>query len=174
VKRRTFGFLADRTRPSDDGINDAAWNLLCELLEIAHRGDVEAQAENSVRWKQVPSWQEKLARLYLWYLLKLRLFIVMGRAPSAGELQALAEGIYPRFSIMVTCQQDELVDTFRGLFALPTPKSRPDGGKFLLIGSVALGVLLATPAEDLGELRPQLAKWIAQNQDLVRIAIEGK
>lgn len=83
-----------------DGLDEANWQILCQAVAAAHRGDVIA-AGNATRRFDTDVAVDAQAGLYLRYLIRYRLADMLGRAPAEQDLRDIANRVYPRFAIVV-------------------------------------------------------------------------
>jgi hypothetical protein len=152
---------------ADDGLDGLSWDVLCQSLAAAHRGDPDAHVAPLLRYeREVP--HDTQAGIYLWYLLRYRVAELLGRRPSSEDLHALAERFYPAFAKLIRGDVRQLEDTLLTVFGLAPADRKVSGGMGVVMGSAALGVLLDDPEPDLAAMRPHLAEWQRANADEFR------
>jgi hypothetical protein len=155
-----------RSNGSRDALDETTWQILCAAAIAAHRGDVHASHMATRRFDiDVPV--DGRAGTYIWWLLRYRLAQLLGRRPSRGDLTQIAGYTEARFGIVI---QDAslLEDLLLTVWRLAPPGRQVTGGRFLIAGVAALGVLLNDPAADLEAVRPDLAAWWQKNLDKFR------
>ncbi len=146
----------------DDGLDVANWNLLRESIAAAYRGDAGAHVAALRRLERdVPV--DAQAGAYLWYLLRYRLAVLLGRRPSPEDLHELAERFYPQFAKLIRGGQAQLENTLLTVFDLAAADKRVKGGMAIVLGTAALGVISDDPETDLATMRPHLADWWRRN-----------
>jgi hypothetical protein len=142
---------------------------LLEIVSAANRGDARAHFLELVTWaRDVPLPSQQRAGGYLLYPLWRRVKVFLGRRPSPEDLHELTGTTYPRFSEIVRANEVQLEETFRRVFEFPPRLAAPTPGEFAVFSSVALGVLLASPQEELEAMRPGPASWLRRNQEQFR------
>jgi hypothetical protein len=150
-----------------DGLDVANWDLLHESVTAAHRGDPEAHVAALRRLeREVPV--DAKAGIYLWYLLRYRIAALLGRRPTPHDLRELGGRIYPEFSKIIRCDQGQLEDMLLTAFEFASEDRKVKGGRAIVMGSAALGVLLEDPEAELAAMRPHLAEWWRRNADEFR------
>lgn len=163
-------FTSRRNRPANavdadqasDGLDTANWELLREVVTAAHQGDAEGHVAALLRLERdVPA--DAKAGAYLWYLLRYRVAAQLGRRPRPEDLHELAQRYAPKLAKLIRGGQDELEDTLLTVFHFPTYGRKVKGGKAIIVGSAALGVLLDDVEAELAEMRPHLADWWDRN-----------
>jgi hypothetical protein len=153
--------------PADDGLDGLSWDVLCQSVAAAHRGDAQAHAAPLLRYeREVP--RDTRAGVYLWYLLRYRVAELLGRRPSPEDLHALAERSYPAFARLIRGDRSQLEDTLFTVFGLACEGRKVGGGMGVVMGSAALGVLLDDPETELAAMRPHLAQWRRASADEFR------
>src|SRR6266851_9762492 len=149
-----------------DGLDDANWAILREVVIAAHRGDAHAAAAVVRRFDtDVPV--DGHAGTYLWWLLRHRVAQLLGRRPARGDITQIAGYLEERFGGVipdVTLLQDVLLTAWN----LGPRERELSSGQFLVAGVTALGVLLREPEADLEAARPDLAAWWQANLDKFR------
>lgn len=164
---------ASRDRPppegadgSGDGLDEANWQILRAAVTASHRGDVHAAHMATRRFDtDVPV--DGRAGTYVWWLLRYRVAQLLGRRPSRGDLTQIAGYAEPRFGEVIT-DSSVLEDVLLTVWKLAPSGREVSGGRFLIAGIAALGVLLDDPSADLEAMRPELAAWWRQNLDKFR------
>ena len=152
---------------ADDGLDGLSWDVLCQSVVAAHRGDAEAHVAPLLRYeREVP--RDGRAGLYLWYLLRYRVAELVGRRPGPEDLHALAERFYPPFAKLIRADRSQLEDTLLTVFGLTAEDRKVSGGTGVVMGSAALGVLLDDPETELAAMRPHLAGWRRAHADEFR------
>lgn len=147
---------------ADDGLDTANWELLREIVTAAYQGDAESHVAALLRLeREVPT--DAKAGAYLWFLLRYRVSALLGRRPRPEDLHELAQRYAPKFAKLIRGGQAELEDTLFTVFDFTTRGSKVKGGKAVIVGSAALGVLLNDVEAELAEMRPSLADWWARN-----------
>jgi hypothetical protein len=153
--------------PEEDGLDGLSWDVLYQSVAAAHRGDDEAHVAPLLRYeREVP--HDGRAGLYLWYLLRYRVAELLGRRPGQEDLHALAGCIYPAFAKLIRGDRSQLEDTLLTVFGLAAEDRKVSGGRGVVMGSAALGVLLDDPESELAAMRPHLAQWRRANADEFR------
>jgi hypothetical protein len=162
ASRRNRSANAVDANQADDGLDNANWQLLREILIAAHQGDAEGHVAALLRLERdVPA--DAKAGAYLWYLLRYRVAALLGRRPRPEDLHELAQRYAPKFAKLVRGGQGELEDTLLTVFDFTTLGRKVKGGKAIVVGSAALGVLLDDVEVELAEMRPHLADWWKRN-----------
>ena len=146
----------------DDGLDEARLQILYEAMAAAHRGDADAAAAAGLRIGTDIS-VDGQAGMYVWYLLRYQVAEMLGHTPSADDLHQIAGRCYPAFSIVVRGDSRLLENTLRTAFALATAQEHVTGGKLVLFGALAVGVLMDNPETELAAIRPHLAAWWQRN-----------
>jgi hypothetical protein len=164
---------ADDCGPSSgDGLDGELWARLHTVVTSANRGDTDSHALELLRWRdEVPLASQQYAGIYLLYLLYRAVKDTLGRSPNQSDLHELTTSAYPRFREIMRAEEGQLEDTFRRAFDLPPLRPPLTAGEFVVFSSVALGVLLVNPDNDLEVMRPGLASWLQRNH--ARIRAEG-
>ena len=156
-------------RPRGDGVNDEVWRRLREIVSAANRGDSRAHVLAFTTWpSELPLASQQRAGAYLLYLLYRQVKVILGRTPSPEDLHKLAASNYPRFHEVLVADEGQLEETFRRAFEFRPLRAPLTPAEFAVFSSVALGVLLANPEQDLEAMRPGLAAWLRRNQERFR------
>jgi hypothetical protein len=151
----------------DDGLDSATWELLRESVIAAHQGDAEGHAAALLRLERDLPVDIK-AGAYLWYLLRYRVAALLGRRPRPDDLHELAQRFSPKFAKLVRSGQGELEDMLLTVFNFAAREMQIKGGRAIVVGSAALGVLLDDAETELTEMRPHLAAWWRRNANEFR------
>ena len=152
------------TVSAGDGLDGLSWEVLCQSLAAAHRGDAQAHVAPLLGYeREVP--HDVRAGLYLWYLLRYRVIEVLGRKPTPEDLHSLAERSYPTFAKLIRGDESQLEDTLLTVFGFAPEERKVSGGRAVVLGSAALGILLEDPETELAAMRPHLARWQHANAD---------
>jgi len=146
----------------DDGLDVANWSLLREIVIAAQKGDAEGHATALLRLERDLPVDIK-AGAYLWYLLRYRVAVLVGRRPGPEDLHDLAQRFAPSFARLIRDSQSELEETLLTVFNFATRGEPIKGGRAIVVGSAALGVLLDDAETELAEMRPHLADWWRRN-----------
>lgn len=160
------------TKSSDDthagdGLDTLNWELLRQSVTAAHQGDADAHVAALHRLEEEAPIDAKVGA-YLWFLLRYRVADLLGRRPEERDLRELAMRFYPKFSKLIRGDQRQLEDTLLTVFEFAPEDRKVKGGRAVVMGSAALGVLLDNPEADLIAMRPHLAKWWQRNVDEFR------
>jgi hypothetical protein len=167
MSRRDLSANAADTDQADDGVDTANWELLREIITAAHEGDAAAHVAALLRLERdVPV--DAKAGAYLWYLLRYRVAALLGRRPLPEDLHEIAQRHAPKFAKLIRGGQTELEDTLLSVFGFATRGGKVRGGKAIIVGSAALGVLLNDVEVELAEIRPHLADWWKRNSNKFR------
>jgi hypothetical protein len=83
-----------------DGLDDVNWDLLRQSVIAANSGDAEAHVAALQRHEHEAPVDDK-AGAYLWYLLRYRVAVLLGRRPRPQDLHDLAGRYYPEFSRLI-------------------------------------------------------------------------
>ena len=167
TSRRNRSANAVDAGQAGDGLDTANWELLCEIVTAAHQGDAESHVAALLRLERdVPA--DAKAGAYLWYLLRYRVAALLGRRPRPEDLHELAQRYAPKFAELIRGGQAELEDTLLTVFDFTTHGRKVKGGKAIIVGSAALGVLLDDVEVELAEMRPHLAEWWRRNEEKFR------
>jgi hypothetical protein len=143
---------------SGDGLDDANWEILCDAIAAAHRGDTAA-AHAATRRLDTDVPVDGQAGTYLWYLLRYRVTEIFGHRPTQEDLRELTAISYPKFSRVIRGDSRLLWNTLRTVFKLAPDEEKVTAGQLVVAGSVALGVLLDDPQAQMDAMRPHLADW---------------
>ena len=151
----------------DDDLDAVGWSLLRESVIAAHQGDAEGHAAALLRLERDLPVDVK-AGAYLWYLLRYRVAVLAGRKPRPEDLHDLAQRFAPSFARLIRGGQSELEDTLLTVFNFAAHGEPIKGGRAIVVGSAALGVLLDDAETELAEMRPHLADWWRRNANEFR------
>jgi hypothetical protein len=83
----------------------------------------------------------------------------LGRKPTERDLERLARRGYPRFAKVAEGSQSVLQDELRTAFNMAPEGRLISGGRFAILGIMALGIFLDDPERQLAEMKPHLADW---------------
>jgi hypothetical protein len=155
-----------RSAPSGDGLDDAVWQILIKAVLAAHRGDAHA-AQMATRRFATDLPIDGRPGTYIWWLLRYRVAQLLGRQPSPDDLHEIASRAHSRFAAVIR-DASVLEDVLLTVWKLAPPEREVNSGRFLVAGTVALGVLLRDPAADLEAARPDLSAWWRENLDKFR------
>jgi hypothetical protein len=137
------------------------------MIMAASRGDNEGVHKAATRMaREVPD--DGVAGTYLWYLVHHRVLRLLGRTPTAEDLRLLAEDANPRFARALPAARTDrtiLERTLWTFFDLAAEDEQVTGGRLVLAGAAALGVMLDDPAAQLAAVKPHLAEWWRENLD---------
>lgn len=147
-----------------DGLDTANWDLLCESIAAAHRGNAEAHA-SALRRLENDLPVDVKAGAYLRYLLRYRIAVILGHRPSHEDLVQISENFYPKFARIIRGDRSQFEDTILTVFELASEDRKVKGGRALVLGTAALGVMLDDPENELAAMRPNLAKWWQRNAE---------
>jgi hypothetical protein len=153
------GRRGGRALDSSDGVDEAAWEQLAEMLSAANRGDGNTFL-NSL--KRTDAWSDQTrneAAGYLAYLLRYRVAEILGRRPVAEDIHDLAVRTYPRYAKVVEAPASMLEDTLRAVFKMSPLGTQQSGARLFVSGTAAAGVLFGDPSADLAVIRPHIAAW---------------
>lgn len=160
---------AGETEPHHDGVNEDAWGRLSEIVSAANRGDGKAHTLAILRWPgEVPLAIQQRVGVYLLYLLWRQVKTLLRPTPTPEDLHELAVSAYPRFREILTASEAQLEEVLRRSFEFPPLHASLAPGDFGVFSSVALGVLLAHPEQELEAMRPGLASWLRRNKERFR------
>jgi hypothetical protein len=146
---------------SADGLDDQVWQILRVAVIAAGRGDVPATHMATRRFDtDVPV--DGRASTYIWWLLRYRVAQLVGRRPTAEDLQEIAARQLDKFGVLIT-DISVLEDVLLTVWHLAPPEREVKAGRFVVAGVAALGVLLDDPVADLEAVRLDLAAWWQKN-----------
>ena len=158
----------DAEKP-DDGLKEDAWRRLVEVVSAASRGDVDGHARALMSWRgEVPLAGQQHAGAYLLYLLFRTVKTIIGTQPTPTDLHVLAMSNFAAFHKFVGAERVQLEDTYRRAFSLPMLRPPLNPVEFVIFGTVALGILLPDPVNDLESMRPALSAWLNRNREKFR------
>jgi hypothetical protein len=150
-----------------DVIDPVRWQILSEMIIAASRGDKDEVHKAIMRMaKEVPD--DGVAGTYLWFLIQYHVAKLLGHQPTADELHQLADDISARFLRAVPAartDQSILERALRTVFDLAAEEEQVAGGRIVVVGAAALGVMLDDPSAQLESMRPLLAEWWRRYQD---------
>jgi HPt (histidine-containing phosphotransfer) domain-containing protein len=158
----------------EQALDETRWQLLCNAIAAAHRGDGEASRLAVIRLEtEAPA--DGHAAAYVWYLLQYALFDYFDRKPTVDDLQRMARRRHPRFAQVIRGDAGALEDLLRSACNIPADGRRVTGGMFVVLGIAALGVILDDPAEQLEQMKPHLTDWWQKKgRDLVRTSVRSR
>jgi hypothetical protein len=118
-----------------DGLDEANWQILCEAVAAAHRGDADGAPAATQRFDtDVPV--DGRAGRYIWWLLRHRVAQVLGRRPSRGDITQIAGYAEERFGAL-TGDVGLLKNVLLTVWKLATPREEVTAGMFLVAGTAA-------------------------------------
>jgi hypothetical protein len=147
-------------RAEDNGhwIDEVRWRILCEAVAAAHDGN-PAAAQAAWNRLETEIRVDGQAAAYLWYLLRYRIFDYFGRRPAEQDLARLAQRLHPLYARVLRGDISELEDVLRSVTNMISEDRRITGGRFVVVGIVALGILLDDPQSQLDQIKPYLVDW---------------
>jgi hypothetical protein len=152
--------------PRDIELDEEVWTLLSEVVLAANRGDQVDFASSTTALTQTLDLQrQRLAGLYLWYLLRFRIVALVGNRPTESDLMGLVDRSRSRFAAIADKDPSLLGRTLLSAFNIAEPADSVTGAEFSVASSVALGVLLEDPVSDLDPMRPPLIRWCHHHSD---------
>jgi hypothetical protein len=126
-----------------DGLDDVNWDLLRQSVIAANSGDAEAHVAALQRLEHEAPVDAK-AGAYLWYLLRYRIAVLLGRRPHPQDLHDLAGRYYPEFSKLIRGDRSRFEDTLLTVFEFAPVDRKVRGGMAVVMGSAALGCFWTT------------------------------
>jgi hypothetical protein len=152
-----------------DGLKEDAWRHLVEVVSTVSHGDVDGHAQALMSWQgEVPLAAQQHAGVYLLYLLFHTVKTIIWTEPTPTDLHVLAMSNFAKFHKFVRAERVQLEDTYRRAFGLPMLRPPLSPAEFVILGTVALGILLPDPVNDLESMRPALSEWMNRNREKFR------
>jgi hypothetical protein len=155
-----------RTVTADDGLDDVNWQILSDAVAAAHRSDVRGTHLGTNRFDTDVAVDGR-AGTYIWWLLRYKVAQMLGRRPSEADLHDIAAQAHSRFAAVIR-EPSIFESVLLTAWKLAPPEQEVTGGRFLVAGVTALGVLMDDPAEELARARPDLSAWWRTNVDKFR------
>jgi hypothetical protein len=150
-----------------DGLDATNWELLQQSVTAAHQGNAEAHIAALRRLeREVPV--DATVGVYLWYLLRYQVAELLGRRPAEKDLHDLAEHFYSEFAKLIRGDRSQLENMLLTVFEFAPENKQVKGGRAVVLGSAALGVLLDDPETELAAMRPHLEEWWRHNVEEFR------
>ena len=146
-------------------VDPELWDALVALVSVARSGDADSWA-TALRSFDRRFPEDGRPGGYLWYLLRYAVAERLRRRPSAADLSALVREAWPRIQGLLTAE-DVVLEVAEGVFGY-RKISEPSGGKLIVGATALLAGLLTEPQAQLGEMRPHLEAWWAENADSFR------
>jgi hypothetical protein len=151
-----------------DGVFPREWTLVVEAVTAAASDDPK-DFPTTLKRLASPSNNDTRIWLYVFVLLQAAVAQRLGSEPDNERLGQLADRLYPRWQSIVTYEKKTLYDALRTVFGLADAEHEVTGNMGSVSFTVALGVLLSDPVQELADLRAALATFLRENESWLRV-----
>jgi len=152
-----------------EDVDEETWQMLRAVVAAARSGDKSAFLQENLHLARSLPWErQRVATLYLYYLLRVRLAHLVGHKPSAADLHAVAECADPDFTKITQVDVARFEGVLLSAYDLAPAPDEVRGGELAVGMAAALGVLLDDQLSGYDTMRPHLADWCRRNPDRFR------
>lgn len=159
--------------PAADGIDDTAWGVFTDFVELASQHRVAKIREMQGRPKP-PDWQVRLAEVYGINALRCATGAAIGKRPDKNDIHDLIVRIHPAIAQVADLSAEYVEDIVRQMWNFP-PRATLETHSMLAVTGATVGVLVADPATrvDLAGLRACVSTEISPDEVKRLMAIAG-